>query len=155
MTNWNGFILLVALVSGMTGAALVRGQQAEGGPTVIKGLSVAYIHSAYGDKLSEWYTKTLGLKVDATFPGWTEFKMGTGSRFAIDSTSFPQSVVEKQPIVLSFAVEDIKKAVKDFADRGVKFYPSAERTIFDVGPSFVATFEDPDGNWVQLNQPKK
>jgi len=122
---------------------------------VINGLSVAYIHSAHGEKLSEWYSKTLGLKIEGSFPGWTEFKMGAGSRFAIDSTSFPKSVIEKQPIVLSFAVEDIKKAVKDLAERGVRFYPSPDKTIFDVGPSLVATFEDPDGNWVQLNQPKK
>jgi hypothetical protein len=44
--------------------------------------------------------------------------------------------------------------VRALAAKGVRFYPSAEETIFDVGPSLVATFEDPDGNWVQLNQPK-
>jgi predicted enzyme related to lactoylglutathione lyase len=121
---------------------------------MIKGLSVAYIHSAHGEKLAEWYSKTLGLTVGASFTGWTEFKMASGSRFAVDHTSFPKSVVEKQAIVLSFVVEDIQKEVKDLAARGVKFYPSEKETIFDVGPSLVATFEDPDGNWVQLNQPK-
>ena len=58
-------------------------------------------------------------------------------------------------MVISFKVEDIKKAVQEFAARGVRFYPSAEKTIFDVGPQFIATFEDPDGNWVQLNQTKE
>lgn len=121
---------------------------------MIKGLSVAYLHSPHGEKLAEWYSKTLGLGVEKSFPGWTEFKMGSGSRFAVDTTSFPRSVVEKQAVVLSFEVDDLRKTVTELSARGVRFYPSAETTVFDVGPSLVATFEDPDGNWVQLNQPK-
>lgn len=122
---------------------------------MIQGLSVAYLHSSHGDKLAEWYTKTLGLPVQASFPGWTEFRLASGSRFAVDQTSFPRSVVEKQPVMLSFLVDDLKSEVAALAAKGVRFYPSAEETIFDVGPSLVATFEDPDGNWVQLNQPKR
>ena len=122
---------------------------------MIQGLSVAYIHSPNGGTLSEWYSKTLGLPVGASFPGWTEFKMASGSRFAIDGTEFPRSIVEKQPIMLSFLVDDIHRAVKELAARGVEFYPSAEKTVFDVGPALVATFADPDGNWMQLNQPKR
>ena len=121
---------------------------------MIKGLSVAYVHSPHGDRLADWYSKTLGLPVQASFPGWTEFKMGSGSRFAVDQTSFPRSVVEKQPVMLSFLVDDLQAEVKALAAKGVRFYPSTEETIFDVGPSLVATFEDPDGTWVQLNQPK-
>lgn len=122
---------------------------------MIEGLSVAYIHSSHGKELAEWYSTTLGLGISASFPGWTEFSMVSGSRFAIDHSSFPKSVVEKQPVVLSFAVADIHRTVEVLASRGVKFHPSAEKTIFDVGPSLVATFADPDGNWVQLNQLKR
>ncbi len=122
---------------------------------MIKGLSVAYIHSAQGEKLAQWYTKTLGVPIEASFGDWSEFRMPSGSRFAVDQTSTPQSVVEKQPIVLSFAVDEIHKAVKDLAAKGVKFYPSADKTIFEAGPSLVATFQDLDGNWVQLNQKKR
>jgi hypothetical protein len=28
------------------------------------------------------------------------------------------------------------------------------KTIFDVGPTLVPTFEDPDGNFIQISQPK-
>jgi hypothetical protein len=121
---------------------------------MIQGLSVAYLHSPHGDRLAEWYSKTLGLGVQTSFPGWTEFKRDAGSRFAVAQTAFPRSVVEKQPVMLSFLVDDLKAEVKALTAKGVNFYPSAEETIFDVGPSLVATFEDPDGNWVQLNQPK-
>lgn len=56
--------------------------------------------------------------------------------------------------MVSFEVDDIHAAVDDLAGRGVRFYPSGEKTVFDVGPSLVATFEDADGNWAQLSQQK-
>ena len=122
---------------------------------MIRKVSVAYIHSADGGKLAEWYEKTLGLPVYNRWDRWTEFNLEEGSRFAIDDTSFPRSPVEKQPVVISFEVKDIREAVRELHGRGVRFHPSVEETIFDVGPQLVATFQDPDGNWVQLNQPKE
>ena len=62
--------------------------------------------------------------------------------------------VEKQAVMISFRVDDIEIAVAELVAKGVKFYPSKEKAIFDVGPSLVATFVDPDGNWMQLSQPK-
>ena len=121
---------------------------------MIKSISVVYLHSAHGEELSNWYTEKLGLVVKAAFPGWTEFAMPGGSRFAIDHTGFPSSVVQRQPVMISFEVDDIRAAVEEFAARGVRFYPSKENTVFDVGPSLVATFEDAEGNWAQLNQIK-
>lgn len=121
---------------------------------MIKRLGVAYIHSPFGEKLAEWYSQTLGLPIEARFPGWTEFGMSAGSRFAIDHISFPSSVVQKQSIVLSFEVEDIQASVRTLVAKGVRFYPNVEKTVFDVGPALVATFEDPEGNWVQLHQRK-
>ena len=121
---------------------------------MIKGIGVTYIHSPHGEELAGWYEETLGIRIKSQFPGWTELEMNQGSRFAIDHTSPPRSVVEKQPIVISFDVDDIGKAVNELSGRGVEFYPSAGGTIFDVGPTLVATFRDPDGNWVQLSQSK-
>lgn len=121
---------------------------------MIKQLSVAYFHSAHGRQLADWYSATLGIAIGAEYPGWTEFKMEHGSRVAVDHTAFPRSPVEKQPIVLSFEVEDIDAAVRELAEKGVRFWPSLEKTIFDAGPQLVATFVDPDGNFVQLNSPK-
>jgi hypothetical protein len=122
---------------------------------VIKGISVVYLHSAHGDKLANWYSAKLGLPVKATFPGWTEFDVGDrGSRFAIDHIDFPSSVVQRQAVMISFEVDDIHAAVKELSARGVRFHPSVETTVFDVGPSLVATLQDPAGNWVQLNEIK-
>ena len=120
---------------------------------MIKGIDVVFIHCPHKE-LGEWYIKTLGLDPGYGDDHWQEFVFVEGSRFALDFTSFPKSVVEKQPIIISFRVDDIESSVDELFSRGVKFYPSKEETIFDVGPAFVATFQDPDGNWVQLSQPK-
>jgi hypothetical protein len=120
---------------------------------MIKGIDVVFIHTPHKE-LGDWYAKTLGLDPGYRDEHWREFAVENGSRFALDFTSYPKSVVEKQPIMVSFKVDDIHAAVEDLSSKGVKFYPSKEETIFDVGPGFVATFQDPDGNWLQLSQPK-
>ncbi len=83
---------------------------------------------------------------------WTEYQTEGVTRFAVEHVGYPRSDVENQPIMISFRVADIQLAVETLAARGVRFYPSAEETIFEVGPSLVATFLDPAGNWVQLSQ---
>jgi catechol 2,3-dioxygenase-like lactoylglutathione lyase family enzyme len=122
---------------------------------MIDGIAVAFVHSPHGEGLAQWYSETLGLPVMASFPNWKEFKMADGSRFAVDVTTFPRSVVEKQAIMLAFSVKDIDAAVRDLTARGVRFYVGKDgNTVFDVGPARVATFMDPDGNWMQLSQRK-
>ncbi len=116
----------------------------------IRGVEVAFLHSANGRRLADWYEEVLGLPRRFGDATWIEFEVAGESRFAIDVTGFPRSEVEAQPVMISFTVDDVEQAVELFASRGVDFYPDAERTIVDVGPSRVATFRDPDGNWLQL-----
>jgi hypothetical protein len=97
----------------------------------------------------------LGIPIEAEYPGWTEFNLPAGSRFAVDHVTSSRSPVEQQPIVLSFEVDDVQVAVRELAEKGVRFWPSLEKTVFDVGPQLIATFIDPDGNFAQLNSPKK
>lgn len=136
--------------------ALSRQTASKGGNQMVKGIGVAYVHTP-NKKLADWYEKTLGLKKGYGDDTWQEFEMQNGSRFALDFVSYPSSTVQKQSIMLSFEVEDIQKAVDELAKKGVRFYPDNDKTktIFDVGPSLIATFEDPDGNFVQISQSKK
>ena len=120
---------------------------------MILGIDVAFIHTPHR-VLADWYADTLGLAMGYGDAGWQSFQVSEGSRFAIDFTSFPRSAVKKQANILSFRVDDIRQAVETLAARAVRFYPSAETAIFDVGPTLVATFLDPDGNWMQLSQRK-
>ena len=120
---------------------------------MILGIDVAFIHTPHR-ALADWYADVLCLPQDYGDDGWQSFQVSEGSRFAIDYTAFPRSAVEKQAILLSFKVDHIRKEVGALAGQGVRFYPSAETAILDVGPSLVATFTDPDGNWMQLSRRK-
>lgn len=122
---------------------------------MIKGIGTAYIHTP-NKALADWYADKLGLKKGYGDAGWQAFDLPQGSTFAMDFIGFPSSTVQKQPIMISFAVDDIHKAVEELAQKQVRFYPDNDktRTIFDVGPALVATCEDPDGNFFQLSQRK-
>ena len=120
---------------------------------MIKGIDVVFIHSPHKE-LGDWYAEVLGLSKGYGDDHWQEYGMQEGTRFAIDFTSFPKSVVEKQALVISFKVDDIRQTVQELVSKGVKFYPSQEKAIFDAGPTLVATFQDPDGNLMQLSQRK-
>lgn len=119
-------------------------------PDYILGIDVIYLHTPH-PALADWYHMVLGLPKGYGDGHWQEFSLQNGSRFAMDFTSFPRSVVEKQSIMISYRVADIEEAVRVFIERGVKFFNSPDNIIFDVGPSLVATFQDPDGNWLQLS----
>ena len=120
---------------------------------MIKGIDVVFIHTP-NPKLGNWYSQMFGLQKGYWDQHWQELQTSQGSRFACDITSSSPSEVEQQPIIVSFLVDDIHQAVGSLVQKGVMFYPSNENTIFDVGPSYVATFRDPDGNWMQLSQRK-
>jgi predicted enzyme related to lactoylglutathione lyase len=121
---------------------------------MISGIDVVFIHTPY-QELADWYADVLGLEKGHADGGWTEFQTQGVTRFAVEQVGYPRSVVENQAVMISFRVADIHAAVKILSERGVRFFPSLERTIFEAGPSLVATFQDPAGNWLQLSQRKE
>jgi len=121
---------------------------------MIEGIDVVFLHSPYKE-LSAWYADVLGLEKFSSEDAWTEFQIQGSARFAVEHVGWPRSAVENQAIMVSFRVADIHLAVETLAKRGVRFFPSVEETIFEAGPSLVATFQDPAGNWVQLSQVKR
>ena len=120
---------------------------------LIQGIDVVFLHSPH-PQLREWYTTALGLTPGYGDQHWQEFIMPRGSRFALDFTGYPRSVVEKQAVMISFAVADIHQAVTFLQEKDVHFASTSDGIIFDAGPTLVATFQDPDGNWMQLSQRK-
>ncbi|MBK5114498.1 MAG: VOC family protein [Candidatus Heimdallarchaeota archaeon] len=124
---------------------------------MIIGVDVVFIHVKNPEKMAEWYQEKLGLEIDHKTPdlGWQEFKMGDErpiTRFALDYGGTNPSQVEQQPIVISFKVSNIKSAVEQLEQKGIEFF--GEEKISDVGPTLVATFKDPEGNFLQLSQRK-
>jgi hypothetical protein len=120
---------------------------------MIRGIDVVFLHSR-DDDLARWYVEVLGLEIILHDGDWTEFNTHSQARFAVEHVPASSSQVENQPIMVSFRVDDIHQAVTNLAALGVRFHPSAETTIFEAGPSLVATFQDPAGTWLQLSQPK-
>jgi len=118
---------------------------------MIQGIDVVFIHSP-SKELADWYAGVLGLEIGYSDGNWTEYRTHGITRFAVEHVGYPHSVVENQAIMLSFRVADIHQAVETLAARGVRFYPSLAAAIFEAGPSLVATFKDPLGNWMQLSQ---
>lgn len=125
---------------------------------MIIGVDVVFIHVKNPEKMAKWYQEKLGLEIDHKTPdlGWQEFKMEDehlSTRFALDFGGPNPSKVEQQPIVISFKVANIKEAVEQLEKKGIEFL--GQEKIFDVGPSLVATFKDPEDNFLQLSQRKK
>jgi len=118
----------------------------------VLGVEVAFLHSRDADGLAAWYRDTLGLDLVHDDGHWFEFATSAGGRFAVDAGSDPPSEVEAQPVMISLRVTDVHAAVAELDAAGVTFYPSADNAVFRAGPSLVATFRDPDGNWMQLAQ---
>jgi catechol 2,3-dioxygenase-like lactoylglutathione lyase family enzyme len=121
---------------------------------LILGVDVVFLHTS-DPSLRYFYRDILGLALGYEDGHWHEFVMVEGSRFGLDFTDDLRSEIENQAVMVSFKVADIHHAVEAFRQRGVRFAETSEGFIFDVGPTLVATFQDPDGNWMQLSQRKK
>ena len=109
-------------------------------------------------KAKEFYTQTLGLKVD---------NQGTGLRLHLPDggTVFVYPKEDHQPAtftILNFEVDDIDEAVDELANRGVQFehyegdLKTDEKGILrglsqNMGPD-IAWFKDPAGNILSVIQ---
>jgi predicted enzyme related to lactoylglutathione lyase len=121
---------------------------------MILGIDVVYLHVFESESLGKWYSEVLDLKLKfKTFNhDWQEYDFGESppTRFAIEAIGVPISKVEKQPIMISFRVDDVKETVEDLEKKGVRFF--GDPKIKKEGFSLFATLQDPAGNWIQLSQ---
>jgi len=125
---------------------------------MILGIDVSFIHVKNPEMMTKWYEEKLGLDILYKTPdlGWQEFTFPenpTPTRFALDYGGPNPSEVESQSIIISFKVANIESAVRSLEENGVEFY--GKNKIHDVGPTLVAIFCDPEGNWMQLSQRKE
>ena len=108
-------------------------------------------------KSNEFYTKTLGLKVD-------DEGMGLSLHLPDGGTVFIYPKPDHQPAtftILNFVVENIDEAVDELKSRGVTFEryegpPQDEKGILrgrsqSMGPD-IAWFKDPSGNILSVLQ---
>ncbi|MCE7741465.1 MAG: hypothetical protein GOP50_03315 [Candidatus Heimdallarchaeota archaeon] len=117
---------------------------------------MVFLHVEDPVKLRQWYNEILELENGFATPDlhWQEFVFPekTATRFALDYAGNNPSEVEQQKIMISFKVENIFDYVKKLESKGIEFY--GINKINDVGPTLVATFQDIEGNWIQISQRK-
>lgn len=123
---------------------------------MILSVDVVFLHVEDPVKLRQWYNEILELENGFATPDlhWQEFVFPekTATRFALDYAGNNPSEVEQQKIMISFKVENIFDYVKKLESKGIEFY--GINKINDVGPTLVATFQDIEGNWIQISQRK-
>ena len=120
----------------------------------VRGLDVVFVHVRKPETLA-WYRDVLGLRIGFNDGHWAELGQSNHVRFALDRVSPPTSEVERQAILVSFRVDSVAEAVEELQARGVRFFEGRSGVIQDVGPALVASFQDPEGNWLQLSQAKR
>ncbi len=101
---------------------------------------------------SEFYERTLGLKLDAWYgEGWVEFEIGSATLalYQIEGDKGAELSNQNGGSV-AIAVEDVQEAVDELRGKNVEI-------IFDGGESpvcYFARIADPDGNPIVLHRRK-
>ena len=108
------------------------------------------------DRALDFYTNVLGLeqRVDNPTPDGPRFLTvgANGQEFQLvlwpGTPGQAEPVQGRIPAVCTFETEDCRKAVETLESRGVKF----ETGILEFPWGYVAPFQDPDGNRLQLRE---
>ncbi len=124
---------------------------------MIKGIEGIIIGSGNADKLADFYKDKVGMKVgfegvigDDSNLYMLEVK---GASFTIvDHKESKGKSKDKGRIMFKLQTDDIKKEFAKLKKAKVKVH-SPVYMVEDYG--YLATFEDPDGNYFQLYQPLK
>lgn len=104
-----------------------------------------------------YYHATLGLEVITEDAERIMFRAGGGTMFVISASTTGTSDTQTQ---MAWRVPDIRAAVTDLRDRGVRIeeyqapYPVTTGGVADMGHSWAAWFIDPSGNVLAVVQPK-
>lgn len=111
------------------------------------------IFSEHPKKLSKFYQKVFNKKPDWDDGGYTGFSMGAG--YITIGPHDKVSGKNKNPerIMFNLETEDVEKEFERIASTGVNVIAAPYHMGENDG--FIATLEDPDGNYFQLVSPMK
>jgi predicted enzyme related to lactoylglutathione lyase len=129
-----------------------------GGATMLEGVVYTSVFVSDQDRALDFYTNVLGFepRFDNPTPNGPRFlTVGIeGQDFQL--VLWPGTPGEAQPvdgrIPASYTIEthDVRKAVETLKSRGVKF----ETEVLEFPWGYIAGFQDPDGNRLQLRELK-
>ncbi|MDD3647806.1 MAG: VOC family protein [Candidatus Dojkabacteria bacterium] len=120
---------------------------------MLKNIDCVLIWTDNLDEMREFYTKTLGMKemLEMDHPKDTGilYEFENGAQFWIGLHSEVKGK-NQDPArhMINFLVDSVQKTYEELKAKGVKFI--ADPFEAPTGGSFFATFEDPDGNLLQL-----
>lgn len=107
------------------------------------------------ERAKTFYTKTLGLTVDAEYGGMVKIDAGAGTSVCL----YQRPPSKADHTLASFIVPDIAATVKELAGKGVKFFDydfpglkTDANHIATQGKDRAAWFQDSEGNIIGLNQ---
>lgn len=121
---------------------------------MVKFINGIMINSSNATKLAEFYREKVGLKqvgeyeIGENQEAGFEFELNSGPGFFIaDHSEVKGTNPMGQRIIINLEVEDFEKEVEELDSKGAKMIGMAHH-VENYG--YVATFEDPDGNYFQL-----
>ncbi len=102
-------------------------------------------------KLVAFYKKVLGKDPDMTEGNWVGWQLGS-TFFSVGEHSEVKGI-SKEPgrFIFNMETKEVKKEFERISKTGAVVI----KEPYDMGGSWVATFEDPDGNYFQLMSPWK
>jgi len=100
-------------------------------------------------RLGAFYRDVVGLQQDPDAGEWS-FHAGEGASIGIDGHSETAGrTKEPSRVLIDLMVDDIAAAEEELKARGVTFLRSQGKEFWG---GIISTFEDPDGNYLQLIQ---
>jgi predicted enzyme related to lactoylglutathione lyase len=116
---------------------------------MIKGLRVSSIWSEDLGNLLPFYRDTLGLKVGMEAPGFVILGEPNAPALALGTHSeIHGSAKEPARHIVGFETDDIQADSARLKAAGVEFIEQPTK----MGAGWIATFKDPEGNYIQLLQ---
>lgn len=122
---------------------------------MIRGLEAVLLSSESAQKLAKFYSEVVGLKQgevwemgDKGEEGY-EFKAGKVGIYIMDHSKVKGKSIQAERVMFNLEVSDIEKEVK-------RMKKAKAKVVADIyhmqGYGYIATFEDPDGNYFQFVQ---
>jgi predicted enzyme related to lactoylglutathione lyase len=116
---------------------------------MIQGIAGVIIWTDNLDRLSSFYRHTLGLVPHSVRPDFVAFSFGDIRLSLGTHSEVAGSSRDPYRIMVNLAVDDIAQVAHRLEERGVELLRQPEQEAWG---GWVATFQDPDGNVLQLLQ---
>jgi predicted enzyme related to lactoylglutathione lyase len=114
-------------------------------------LSSVMIGSSQPHELIGFYKNILGKKPDMEEGKWAGWQLGDGFLSIGEHSQVKGKAKEPERILFNLETNEVKEEFKRIKDLGAVVI----KEPYEMGESWVATLEDPDGNYFQLMSPWK